>query len=511
VKYKTWFVPLLIVGFYLVTHLYQLTLLPVFADEAIYIRWSQLMIDDLPQYAFFPLNDGKTPLQMWLLIPLLLTNNDPLFMARLLSVVVGIGQLFVIGGIIKQLGGKRTTIWLGMLLTTILPFWYFHHRMALIDALLTFFLSLTTLGLIKQNTQEFSKKWVILTGLFYGLALLTKMPAILFLPVFPLYIFLNKKVTTKKMVKQLVAASISVGMGLAIFALLKVHPAFGQLFRRGGDFLHPWQEIILHGGWTKTVVNIPLYLRFIATYLTLPIMLLVVYGLFTPDGKRRKIQHVLFWSAILFAGPMILLGKVVYPRYFMPVSIFATVIATLAIESLVQRHIHHGKIMWKQLLVGVAVALLVSNIVTSSFSFIANALTNTANIPFVRVDQEQYLHEWSSGHGVIEAVERIKTEAKTHSIAVTTEGTFGTLPDAILMYLHTQDVSNIYIEGGGYPVKSIPPAFAERAKDFDVSWLVVNSHRLELDLPKDSLIAEYCRPHNAPCLQIWDITPLIKK
>ena len=51
---------------YLSTHLYGLTRLPIFADEAIYIRWSQLIIDDWQQYLFFSLNDGKTPLLIWL-------------------------------------------------------------------------------------------------------------------------------------------------------------------------------------------------------------------------------------------------------------------------------------------------------------------------------------------------------------------------------------------------------------------------------------------------------------
>ncbi|MCC6710949.1 MAG: hypothetical protein IT416_01195, partial [Candidatus Pacebacteria bacterium] len=36
----------LVVGIYFLTHITALTLLPVFADEAIYIRWAQLIIDD---------------------------------------------------------------------------------------------------------------------------------------------------------------------------------------------------------------------------------------------------------------------------------------------------------------------------------------------------------------------------------------------------------------------------------------------------------------------------------
>jgi hypothetical protein len=95
-------------------------------------------------------------------------------------------------------------------------------------------------------------------------------------------------------------------------------------------------------------------------------------------------------------------------------------------------------------------------------------------------------------------------------VAVATEGRFGTLPDGLLMYFHRRPVDNIYIEGIGYPVKDIPEFFKERARDFELNWLVVNSHRLEIPRPEARFITEFCRPHNAPCLQIWDISDLVQ-
>ena len=132
----------LLIGFYLLSHLAKLTALPVFADEAIYIRWTQLMIDDWRRYLFFPLNDGKTPLQMWLMLPLQYLFADQLYAARILSVLVGLIQMLVMALLAKTLGGQKKAQYLAALLTAILPFWYFHHRMALIDGLLTLFLSL---------------------------------------------------------------------------------------------------------------------------------------------------------------------------------------------------------------------------------------------------------------------------------------------------------------------------------------------------------------------------------
>ena len=83
------------------------------------------------------------------------------------------------------------------------------------------------------------------------------------------------------------------------------------------------------------------------------------------------------------------------------------------------------------------------------------------------------------------------------------------MPDAVLMYLHDQNVENIYVEGVGQPVVEIPDKFSDRAKEFDQVILLVNSHRMELDPDNIQLLDQYCRPFEAPCLQIWDISQLI--
>src|SRR3990172_10833195 len=66
--------------------LYNLTILPVFGDEAIYIRWAQVMRAE-PTLRFLPLSDGKQPLFMWSMIRLLKLFSDPLIGGRMLSVI----------------------------------------------------------------------------------------------------------------------------------------------------------------------------------------------------------------------------------------------------------------------------------------------------------------------------------------------------------------------------------------------------------------------------------------
>ena len=510
---KFCWVVIAIVAFYLVSHLMGLTALPVFADESIYVRWAQLIMDEPARYALFPLNDGKTPIFIWSLLPFQYLFSDQLFAARLVSVLVGLGQVFAMGWLIKLLGGKKKTQYLGMFLTAILPFWYFHHRMALMDGMMTLWLSLAMGGAIKlgQGKNNLSKllkftkediKWTLFTGVSFGLAMLTKLPAILFVPALGLSVLFTDKLNFKKWFVASLKVGVGVVIGLFLFVLLKLHPAFGQLFSRGGDFLYPLSEV-LDGAWKETIISFPNYFNYFANYLTMPLMALVIAALFSP--RNKKTHHLLLLLGLIFLFPIMIMGKVVYPRYLMSASLFFTLSATLSFENF-YLHLAKQKNVYKKLGGQLILILMFANIVAASGVYMYQSIFDADKTPFVSADKVQYLHEWSSGHGIKEAVVLIEEMAQTEKIAVATEGYFGTLPDAILMYMHRSDVSNIYVEGIGYPVKEVTEKFLTRAKDFDRMLLAVNSHRMELSgFENSELLEEYCRPDSAPCLQVWEL------
>jgi len=519
-KTKHWFTisVIAILVAYLCSHLLNLTILPVFADESIYIRWSQLIIDDWQQYAFFPLNDGKTPLPMWLTVLSLLGFKDPLFAGRFVSVIAGFFQVLTVGWVTSLLGGRKKTVLLSMILTTFLPFWFFHHRMALTEALLLLFISLSIATLIKAQ-HVFSKKnmcassiaWSLLSGLFFGLAIWCKIPALLTVAALPLYIIVspiknkNKDATKfQTLALRLSLVSLTVFTGLVVFVLLKLHPAFGQLFNRGNDFLFPLSEVLLEGKWTQTIKNIPSYISYFAAYFTWPLLFLIIAALF---GKRDKTNlFILVLSALSFLGPISLLGKVVYPRYLFPVVFYLTVATALAIQQLHDRYVSFAKSLPTKIIISMVLVFSLAHSLGMSGVFAYGALFKPSETTFVSADKEQYLEEWSSGHGITEVIEYLQTESKTKTIAVATEGSFGTLPDGLLMYLHRTDVSNLYVEGIGYPVTSFSEKYLSRAQEFDRKLLVVNSHRMLISTDSMELVLEVCRPNNAPCLQVWDVT-----
>lgn len=70
----------------------NLTTIPVFADEAIYIRWSQIMFNEAT-LRFLPLSDGKQPLFHWVLMYFVHRFADPLWIGRMVSVATGLGTV----------------------------------------------------------------------------------------------------------------------------------------------------------------------------------------------------------------------------------------------------------------------------------------------------------------------------------------------------------------------------------------------------------------------------------
>lgn len=484
-KSKNLLLFLLLLSLYFALHFFKLNSLPVFADESIYIRWSQLIIDDFNRYLFYPMNDGKTPLFMWLTVPSLMVFSDQLFAARVVSVLIGSLTVVSVLFILRELKFKKAAYW-GMLLTIISPFTFFYHRLALTDALLLLNLSLTYLFILKIKTN--GKIWPILcSALFFFLAILSKTPALLFMPVFYLSIFFEDKISFKLLWQKGLRISLALLLAGLAFYSLRIVPLFSQLFAVGGNFLQD-RSVIFSAEILQVIIrNSVFFSTQLLQYLG-PVVLILALPLFK---QSRKQQIVLFLSALLFLTPLILLGKIVYPRYILPSILFILSSAAISLHNLRNNRL--------------AQILVIFLIILNSSNFIYKAYFNIDQLPLSKADREQFLEEWSSGHGIKETVAIIEEIAKTEKVAVATEGYFGTLPDGILLNLHNQNVENIYVEGIGQPIRKIPESFWSKAREFDRKLLVVNSHRLQLELPKSQLLASFCRPNQAPCLEVWEI------
>lgn len=503
---------LAIIG-YFIFHLIRLESLPVFADESIYIRWAQLILDDAQRYWLFAMNDGKTPLFVWLMVPFLKLFENQLLAGRFASVFIGLLQTGVIGLLVWKLTKNSfTTAW-SMVMASVLPFWYFYQRMALMDTLLTFWLSVSLLlsmeisANVSKLTATMRHRALLVIGLaaVLFLAIWTKLPAVLFLLSLVPFGLVPKQKTTKQYFWVCALLCIAIVLTLIFFLSTSILPAFSQLFTRGGDFLFSVSDLI-HGSWKIMFFNSGLTIQSLLYYLGPLIVISPIIGILI--GERRREQGLLFAATLCFLLPMILMAKVYYPRYILPVCIFFTLSSSLVVETIL---IRIKKVSFKKsVILALGLALYCANTLAYAGQWDYQAILHPDSLPLVKVDRVQYLEEWSSGHGIAETVRLLQDVSSSKRIAVATEGYFGTLPDGLLLYFHNQDVTNLSIDGIGQPVWNIPQWFTEKTQEADLRWLVVNSHRMRFQLPATKLVSEYCRPNHAPCLQIWDITEYTK-
>lgn len=510
---------------YVVSRWTGLTQLPIFADEAIYIRWSQLLRQG-PEYLFFPMNDGKPPLFMWSLFPWLQTFSDPLGAARSWSAVLGLAQAGVIFAILRTAQQNKRAQLIGAFLVLLTPFWFIHHRLALMDGLLTLGLSLSFWGLsgLDVLTSKTKKSlslakvacWILLAGTSWGVALLTKTTALFFAPVFFGLAVLGaswdiRAVFTsagqKILLQRLVAFGAAGALGLVIFAALRISPTFGSLFSRGGDFTYSLDEWIKLGG-QPLLNNLRRVLPWIAEYLRPELFTFAVASLIFSSQKR---QHAMWWvSGFVTILPLIVLGETLHPRYFLPLIPFIT----LSAASFVDETWSWLSAQWAQgskevvaVSFAVVVIFLISCVRFQVLMQWAPQLT-----PFVLDDRDQYLTSWAAGYGIPETRDRLIERARQgQRTTIVTEGSFGTLPDGLLLYFdRAPEIAHLRIEGlAQHPVLFLPDWVLEEANKNE-TWLMVNENRFQLSPEQrgmTELIGQYKKPYGGPPLLLLRVLP----
>lgn len=464
-----WFLlPISIV--FLSLRFFNLLLIPVFADEAIYIRWSQLILKG--QY-FVPLSDGKTPLFMWLLTPFLKVINNPLLAGRLLSILAGLATLLGIYFLTKKLFNQKTAI-LASVLVVVNPFLFFYDRLSLVDSLLTaliiwsFYLSL-------KLFQKPSLKQGIILGLFWAAALLTKPSAALFIILTPSLLLLEKPKNWFKKIKSLLLPGGLAGtIALGIYSFLRLSSAFHLINSRSADYLRTISEIL--SSWLEYFTPTYLvYFSWLVSYLSL--ICLIVLFLSWIMALKTKQKNILLFSLWIITPFLIqiIIGKIIYPRYLLP--IIPLIIITLAWGI--------NKLKW----LGWGLLIL---ILFTWLKFDYLLLTDPTKAPLPIREQTQYFYDWSAGYGLTEITNYLNNLPQDQSVLVATEGSFGTLPNGLEIFFDQSE--NIHIQGIGFPKPRITEAMEVALNENRPVYLIFNQNRLgEVDPSRLKLIEKYPR------------------
>lgn len=461
---------LLLIAGYFLTRIVNLTIIPVFADEAIYIRWAQVM-RAVASLRFLPLSDGKQPLFMWGMIPFLKIFADPLFAGRMLSVLAGLGTMAGVFSLSLILFKNKTIAFFASLFYLICPFCLFFDRMALADGLLSFFGVWVLAGgvlLARQRRLDLAMG----VGIFLGLALLTKSPALFFALMLPVTVLLfglegqKGKSKGRKIIELLGLFSlwgIIYLFGLAIYNILRLGPEFHMIAARNKDYVFSFSEVLAHPLnplWGNLKSAVSWYWMMLT-----PLVFLAGLGGIALGLKKYPRQTLVL--GLWLAGPLLAqsaIAKVYTSRYILfTVPVFLVFSAFLTAEIFT-------RLKSKWITVVVLILVFIWPIYQSALLLSA---PQRAWLP--DNEREGYLEKWTAGYGIREAAEYLKAVSKRHKVLVGTEGYFGTLPDGLQIYL--EGVPNITIIGIGQPVREIPEKLTNGLDENRV-FLLVNDSRI---------------------------------
>lgn len=416
---------LLILAFFSLRLLF-LTNLPMFTDEAIYIRWAQIALSD-SSWRFISLVDGKQPLFVWAVAAFLNFFKDPLVAGRVVSILAGFASVLGLWMVSFALFRDKKIAFLTSLIYVVYPLAQVHDRMAIYDSMVasfTIWALYFSILLIRKARLDL----VYTLGIVTGFGMLTKTSALFTLLSLPFTFLLfdfKKPHLFKRIARSLLSFLLVFVIAYAIYSLLRLSPLFYVIGQKNIVFIYTFSE------WAKNPFgvlfhNLATFKIWLLDYLTLPVVILIFASFFSPSFWREKLLLLLY-----FIFPLVSLaffGRLVYPRFLFFMTMAVLPLAGFGLVFLVS--LLKNKISPRFVLPVLSFVFLIYPFYVSLIYAI-----NPVRAPITLTDHIQYTSSWSAGWGLKESVDFFQKQAAKQKIFVATEGTFGLLPYGLEIYL----------------------------------------------------------------------------
>lgn len=474
---KELIVSIIIVILYFFLRLIFLANLPIFTDEAIYIRWSQIARYD-SESMFISLTDGKQPSFIWLTSMAMRLINDPLIAGRLVSVCAGFFTLLGLFFLGKEIF-KNT--WVGIFssfLYLIFPMSLVYDRMALYDSLVGAFVVWALyfeILLVRYLRLDIA----LILSMIIGGGVLTKTSAFFSLYLLPFSLFLfnfKDKARFSKFMKWGILAGIAVILSYAYYSVLRLSPLFHTINEKNGIFVYSLNEWVTHP-FSFFVGNINELWSWFIKYTTWPILVLMVFSLFIVRDKTKEKLLLFVWFIVPFIA-LAFFGRMIYPRFIFFMIISLLPLAALSLVELFR--------LIKNKIVFIIIAILFFVFALRTDYFIVTDLAK-ASIP--DADLGQYISGWPAGGGIKEIINFLEQEAKKGKIYVASEGIYGSLPtSSVEIYLG--DNKNVE-RRGIWPIPSeMPEDLVRKSKKMSVFFISYQMEKIPSTWPL-TLISQY--------------------
>lgn len=440
---------------YFLTRFYHLLTLPIFTDEAIYIRWAQIALQDA-SWRFISLTDGKQPLYVWLVMVLLRVFKDPLFAGRIVSVGAGFLTLTGLFFLTNEIFQNKKIALLASLFYVIYPFTLVYDKLALYDSLVGTFIIWSLYFeflLIKHIRLDIS----MILGMIIGLGMLTKSSADFALILLPLSVVLFPFKEKKAKVyfgKWVGFCLVTAFIAFAMYSVLRLSPFYYIIGLKDDSFIYPF-SVWIHQPFAFLLGNLSGLLSWFVGYTSIPFIILILLSFLISKKYIREKLLLGCWFIVPFIA-LAFFGKVIYPRFILFMTLPLLPLASISLFALFEKL--PSKVKGAGIIkVFIFMAFTIMILVTDYF-----LLFNFPQAPIPQADRGQLITSWPSGVGVSQTVSYLEEKGSIGKIYVGTEGTFGLMPYSLQIFL--KSYPNITIEGY-WPIQStIPPQVLKISK-----------------------------------------------
>lgn len=484
-----WLIAVALVSSYLAFTLFNLTKLPIFVDEALYLRWAQIAWHDAT-WRFISLTDGKQPLYIWFVIPFLKLIEDPLAAGRTASVVSGLFTVLGMGYLGWLVKDKKLAFY-AMLLSIFSPYLFFYYRFGVMESMLTasgvWVLNLSIL-LARYRRLDLA----LILGMATGSALLVKSSAMFYLLLIPAaYVLVAKwkSLSSKSTLQFMILVLISWVIAGVMYNVQRLSPWMHMIGEKNSFFVVSYSQIFADPGrlWN----NFLDIWRWQSAYTTWPVILAAVYGVYLLfRSSPRYALLLLAWFFVPVFGT-VGIARLFAPRYIVFAVPYLLIFAAYALASI------RSNVLARY---GVLALLLLP------LSLITRLHLDPIHFPYTSVD-EGYVNGWSAGNGTKQiadwAVDRVQSVGP---VTIYTEGTFGILPHGLELYADGR-VDGLTIIGL-YPINEIPPVrTVEAAGKNRETYLLLNNTQTTSELDGLELISEYPKRDPAHSMRLYRVLP----
>lgn len=486
---------LVLSGLLITSRLYNILALPMFTDEAIYIRWSQIAKQD-PSWRFISLTDGKQPLYVWITMVVMKFVKNPLLAGRLVSVAAGFGTMIGLFFLGHELFKNRKVGVISSLLYVLYPMAFVYDRMALYDGLVAT-CAVWALYFEVLLVRRIRLDIAYTLALVLGAGVLTKTIGFLSIYLSPLSLLLFEPGPRngKKFFKWVLFIGFAAILAYGYYTILRLSPFFHIIGEKNTIFVYTFRQWLTHpleflGG------NLAGQLDWVYSYMTGGLVSLVLLSFVLKPRFLREKLFLFLWFAIPFFA-LALFGRVLYPRFIFFMTVLLLPLAAFSIVSLVRTIPSRALLTF--IYTASAIVLLYND------WYIVNDFKN-ANIAYP--DLEQYSNNWPAGWGIREIISFLDNESKKGPIYVASDGTFGSLPTyAIEIYL--DDNKNIRKRGIWPLPNQIPNDLIDKAKTIPVFFILNQLGSPPPEWPVE-LIAKYQKGIGNRFMRLYKVIPPIK-